>query len=271
MFQLEKETSSEYLGLSNLNLSSTEPRKYIQRKRPRSMATVTDAKTILTSNEPRKTSLSSSRLSELAKVISPTEKRVTIKAPTDELAKTNGSSSRGDDKSETGRIDDKMASSKPASTQNGDEWTEISLNNSPDEIYYNNEMYSDDDDQIPYKPLPSELSPESAGEPGIISTTTTTTTAPKLMAGAVTIVRDDSSSRERRKAQLINQKSLPATMEMNELTMSVERKAEVTRSPSIKGKGKLDGSLANWISRSSAAGETSCISSGENNKSEIQL
>lgn len=47
-------------------------------------------------------------------------------------------------------------------TQNGEEWTEISLNNSPDEIFYNNDVYSDEEDQIPYKPLPMDLSPETA-------------------------------------------------------------------------------------------------------------
>ncbi|CAK9817554.1 SH3 domain-binding protein 5-like [Anthophora quadrimaculata] len=183
--RVDREPSSEYLGLSNLNLSSTEPRKYIKRDRPKSIAT-TDTKHIITLNQ---TSYSTSRLSDLSNILSPIEKNMKIQTPVDTTNNTN-----------------------PV-VQNGEEWTEISLNNSPDEIYYHNEVYSDEEDQIPYKPLPMDLSPEG-----------------------------------------------------NEVTLSNEKKADVTRSPSIKSKSKLDGSLTNWITRSSAGGEASGGSSANSSR-----
>ncbi|XP_011264206.1 uncharacterized protein LOC105256184 isoform X1 [Camponotus floridanus] len=210
--RVERDFSSEYLGLNNLNLSSTEPRKYIKRDRPRSIAT-TDSKHIV----PTLNHMSSSApgLADLSGIISPIEKRVKIQTPVNDN-KNN------------------------AATQNGDEWTEISLNNSPDEIYYNNDMYSDEEDQIPYKPLPMDLSPETTQQ------ISATAEPPK-----------EQTNRKR----LVTQKSLPTISKVNEVTLSEEKKAEVTRSPSVKNKGKLDGSLANWITRSSAGGETSAGSS----------
>ncbi|XP_076621815.1 uncharacterized protein LOC143342143 isoform X2 [Colletes latitarsis] len=209
---------SEYLGLNNLNLSSTEPRKYIKRDRPKSIAT-TDTKHIILLNQ---TSSSTSQLSDLSNIISPIEKRVTIQAP----VVTNNSNT---------------------TVQNGEEWTEISLNNSPDEVYYNNEVYSDEEDQIPYKPLPMDLSPESSNP---------------VANGANIQPFGEGSSRRK----LITQKSLPAISKGNEVTLSAEKKAEVTRSPSIKNKSKIDSSLANWITRSSAGGEISGGSSANSSR-----
>ncbi|XP_050445446.1 uncharacterized protein LOC126848501 isoform X2 [Cataglyphis hispanica] len=210
--RIERDSSSEYLGLNNLNLSSTEPRKYIKRDRPRSIAT-TDSKHIVpTLNH---TSSSAPGLADLSGIISPIERRVKIQTPVND-------------------------NQNNATTHNGDEWTEISLNNSPDEIYYNNDMYSDEDDQIPYKPLPMDLSPENTQQ------ISATVEPPK-----------EQTNRKR----LITQKSLPTMSKVNEVTLSEEKKAEVTRSPSVKNKGKLDGSLANWIIRSSAGGEASGASS----------
>ena len=151
-------------------------------------------------------------------IISPVEKRVKIQTPVNDR-KNNSTNS-----------------------QNGEEWTEISLNNSPDEIYYNNDVYSDEEDQIPYKPLPMDLSPELA------QTINATSEPPK-----------EQISRRR----LVTQKSLPTMSKVNEVTLSEEKKAEVTRSPSVKNRSKLDGSLANWITRSSAGGETSGGSSSK--------
>nr|XP_012139601.1 PREDICTED: uncharacterized protein LOC100880677 isoform X3 [Megachile rotundata]XP_012139602.1 PREDICTED: uncharacterized protein LOC100880677 isoform X3 [Megachile rotundata] len=207
--RIDKESSSEYLGLSNLNLSSTEPRKYIKRDRPKSIA-ATDTKHIITLNQ---TSSSTSRLSDLSNILSPIEKKVKIQTPVD----TNTANS---------------------AVHNGEEWTEISLNNSPDEMYYNNEVYSDEEDQIPYKPLPMDLSPEGSNVPA---------------NGANIQSFSDASSRKK----LITQKSLPTMLKGNEVTLSNEKKAEVTRSPSMKSKSKIDSSLANWITRSSAGGEAS--------------
>lgn len=202
------------MGLSNLNLSSTEPRKYIKRDRPKSIA-ATDTKHIITLNQ---TSSSTSRLSDLSNILSPIEKRVKIQTPVD-TKNTN------------------------TTVQNGEEWTEISLNNSPDEIYYNNEVYSDDEDQIPYKPLPMDLSPESNNPP---------------VNGANIESFNELSSRKK----LVTQKSLPTMPKGNEISLSNEKKIEVTRSPSIKNKSKLDTSLTNWITRSSAGSEASGGSSG---------
>ena len=214
-FQIDREPSSEYLGLSNLNLSSTEPRKYIKRDRPKSIAT-TDTKHIITLNQ---TSSSTSRLSDLSNILSPVEKRVKIQTPVDSK-NTN------------------------TTVQNGEEWTEISLNNSPDEVYYNNEVYSDEEDQIPYKPLPMDLSPESNNPP---------------TNGANIQLFNETASQKK----LVTQKSLPTMPKGNEVSLSSEKKAEVTRSPSVKSKSKLDSSLANWITRSSVAGEASGGSSSK--------
>ncbi|XP_011143176.1 uncharacterized protein LOC105185400 isoform X2 [Harpegnathos saltator] len=205
--KIDRDSSSEYLGLNNLNLSSTEPRKYIKRDRPRSIA-ATDSKHIVPLNH---TSSSAPGLADLSGIISPVEKRVKIQSPVKD-SKSN------------------------IATQNGEEWTEISLNNSPDEIYYNNDVYSDEEDQIPYKPLPMDLSPEIA----------------QPISATVEPLKEQSNRK-----RLITQKSLPTISKVNEVTLSEEKKAEVTRSPSVKNRGKLDGSLANWITRSSAGGEAS--------------
>lgn len=212
-FQIERDSSSEYLGLNNLNLSSTEPRKYIKRDRPRSIA-ATDSKHIVSLNH---TSSSAPGLTDLSGIISPVEKRVKIQTP----------------------VNDRKHNSN---SQNGDEWTEISLNNSPDEIYYNNDVYSDEEDQIPYKPLPMDLSPE--------------------LAQAINVIAEPPKEQTNRK-RLVSQKSLPTMSKVNEVTLSEETKAEVTRSPSVKNRSKLDSSLANWITRSSAGGETSGGSSSK--------
>ncbi|KYM98605.1 PREDICTED: uncharacterized protein LOC108777378 [Cyphomyrmex costatus] len=206
--RIEKDSSSEYLGLNNLNLSSTEPRKYIKRDRPRSIA-ATDSKHIVSLNH---TSSSAPGLTDLSGIISPIEKRVKIQTPVNDR-KNNSTNS-----------------------QNGEEWTEISLNNSPDEVYYNNDVYSDEEDQIPYKPLPMDLSPE--------------------LAQTINATIDPAKEQTSRK-RLVTQKSLPTMSKVNEVTLSEEKKAEVTRSPSVKNRSKLDSTLANWITRSSAGGETS--------------
>jgi hypothetical protein len=198
-----------------LNLSSTEPRKYIKRDRPRSIAT-TDSKHIVPLNH---TSTSTPGLADISGIISPVEKRVKIQSPVN------------DNKNNT-----------MTTAQNGEEWTEISLNNSPDEVYYNNEVFSDEEDQIPYKPLPMELSPE--------------------MAQPIDVVTEASKEQNARK-RLVTQKSLPTISKVNEVSLSDEKKAEVTRSPSVKNRNKLDNSLANWISRSSAGSEASGGSSSK--------
>ncbi|XP_012220612.2 uncharacterized protein [Linepithema humile] len=210
--RIERDSSSEYLGLNNLNLSSTEPRKYIKRDRPRSIA-ATDSKHIVSLNH---TSSSAPGLTDLSGIISPVEKRVKIQTPMND-------------------------NKKNTTTQNGEEWTEISLNNSPDEIYYNNDVYSDEEDQIPYKPLPMDLSPEIA----------------QSVAATVEPSKEEQSNRKK----LVTQKSLPTMSKVNEVSLSEEKKAEVTRSPSVKHKGKLDGSLTNWITRSSVSDEASAGSS----------
>ncbi|XP_017761541.1 PREDICTED: uncharacterized protein LOC108551785 isoform X2 [Eufriesea mexicana] len=216
--RIDREPSSEYLGLNNLNLSSTEPRKYIKRDRPKSIAT-TDTKHIITINQ---TSSSTSRLSDLSNILSPIEKRVKIQTPID-TKDTN------------------------TTIPNGEEWTEISLNNSPDEMYYNTEIYCDEEDQIPYKPLPMDLSPEGNNPP---------------TNGANIQSFGEESSRKK----LITQKSLPAMPKGNEVSLSNEKKTEVTRSPSVKSKSKLDTSLTNWITRSSAGGEASAGSSANSSR-----
>ena len=189
-------------------MSSTEPRRYIKRDRPRSIAT-TDAKHITAVQN--QTSASTSNLPDITKVLSPIEKKVKILTPKKEN-ESNG-------------------------IQNGDEWTEISLNNSPEEIYYNNDAYFDEEEnEIPYKPLGTDLSPELSN-----------------------ITGDDNVKHKK----LVTQKSLPAMTEKNEISLTEEKKAQVTRSPSFKRKGKLDSCLATWISRNSVAGEMSVGSSGK--------
>lgn len=160
---------------------------------------------------------------DLSGIISPVEKRVKIQSPV------------------SGGKSDNVA----AAIHNGEEWTEISLNNSPDEVYYNNEVFSDEEDQIPYKPLPMDLSPET-----VQSTGTVTAEPPP---------REQPATRKR----LVTQKSLPTMSKVNEVSLSEEKKAEVTRSPSVKNRGKLDSSIANWITRSSAGGEASGGSSSK--------
>ncbi|XP_033213005.1 uncharacterized protein LOC117170363 [Belonocnema kinseyi] len=201
--KIERDPSSEYLGLCNLSLSSNEPRRYIKRDRPQSIAT-TDAKH--TSAMQNKTSASTPRLSDLSGV----EKKVKITSPR-----------------------------KDKNRENGEEWTEISLNNSPEETFYNNEAFSDDEDgKIPYKRLPIDLSLE--GE----------------------IVE---RSGEKRKNKLVTQQSLPAMPKTHEVSLSDESKAEVTRSP-IKSRSKVDSRIANWISRNSVTGETSGNSSANSSR-----
>ncbi|XP_014598960.1 PREDICTED: uncharacterized protein LOC106784187 isoform X2 [Polistes canadensis] len=217
--KIERNPSSEYLGLNNMNLSTSEPRKYIKRDRPRSIAT-TDTKHIVQLNH---TSSSTSRLSDLSNIISPIEKKVKIQSP----------------------VRDEKSNS---AMQNGEEWTEISLNNSPDEIYYNNDIYSDEEDQIPYKPLPMDLSPEIVNLP--------------ILPINVQVLYNDQNIRKR----LVSQKSLPSMTRTNEVSLSEEKRAEVTRSPSVRSKGKLDTSLASWITRSSAASEISDGSSANSSR-----
>ncbi|XP_076756835.1 uncharacterized protein LOC143426958 isoform X2 [Xylocopa sonorina] len=216
--RIDRESSSKYLDLSNLNLSNTEPRKYIKRDRPKSIAT-TDTKHIISLNQ---TSSSTSRLSDLSSILSPIEKRVKIQTPVD-------------------------TSSKNTTVQNGEEWTEISLTNSPDEVYYNNEVYSDEEDQIPYKPLPIDLSPDGS--------------IPSINGANIHSLNEASSRKK-----LITQKSLPTLPKGNEISLSNEKKTEVTRSPSMKSKSKLDTSLTNWITRSSAGGEASGGSSANSSR-----
>lgn len=187
-----------------MSLSSTEPRRYIKRERPRSIA-ATDSKHIFKMQN--ESSGSCPRLKEGVKnVISPLEKKVKISSP-----------------------------KKENHPENGEEWTEINLNNSPEENFYN-EAFSDEEEQIPYKRLPLDLSPE--GE-----------------------VLEEHG--EKRRNKLVTQKSLPSMPKTNEVSLSEERKAEVTRSPSMKSRSKVDNRIANWISRSSVAGEASGSSSGE--------
>lgn len=154
-----------------------------------------------------KISASTPRLSDLSGMVSPVEKKVKITSPR-----------------------------KEKNHENGEEWTEISLNNSPEETFYNNEAFSDEEEQIPYKRLPMDLRPEGeiVERPG-----------------------------EKMKNQLVTQQSLPAMPKTNEVSLSDENKAEVTRSPSIKNRSKVDSRIANWISRSSVTGETSGSSSGK--------
>ncbi|XP_008216957.1 uncharacterized protein LOC100121161 isoform X2 [Nasonia vitripennis] len=210
--KVEKNPSSEYLSSGTRNMSSTEPRRYIKRNRPRSIAT-TDAKHIMPVQN--QTSASTSNLPDITRVLSPVEKKVKIQSPKKEK-ESNG-------------------------VHNGDEWTEINLNNSPEEVYYNNETYSDEEDQIPYKPLGTDLSPE--------------------------ITNNTSGTNENtRRNKLVTQKSLPAMAEKNEISLTEEKKAQVTRSPSFKRKGKLDSCLATWISRNSIAGEMSAGSSASSSR-----
>lgn len=201
--------NSEYVGKS-ISVSSTEPRRYIKRDRPRSIAT-TDAKDI--TNVQNQTRASTSNLPDITKVISPIGKKVQIHAPKKDK-ESNG-------------------------MQNGDEWTEINLHNSPEEVCVNNkDAYSDEEDQIPYKPLGADLSPE------------------------ITQGLNESSDSAKRK-KLVSQKSLPSMTEKNEISLTQENKAQITRSPSFKRKGKLDSCIATWLSRNSVGSEASAESSSK--------
>lgn len=192
------------------NMSSSEPRRYIKRERPRSVAT-TDFKNTSNQNQNQNSASTSSLSGFIDKLTSPTEKKVKIQLPKKEIESNN--------------------------VQKSDEWTEISLNNSPEEIDCNNEVYSEEEEQIPYKPLERELSPDS-----------------------VNATNNKNENPKRKK--LVTQKSLPAMTEKNEVSLSEEKKAQVTRSPSFKRKGKLDTCLSTWISRNSMTGEMSAASSG---------
>ncbi|XP_015115818.1 uncharacterized protein LOC107040303 isoform X2 [Diachasma alloeum] len=210
--KIEREPSTEYLGLTTINMSSTEPRKYIKREnRPRNVSTCTSS-----------SSTPSTQKNSQKKVEFSSEKKI-----------------------------DEEKEEECHRGQNGEEWTEISLNNSPDEIYYNNDVYSDEEDhQIPYKPLPSELSPDS-GTASIISG------------------HRQQPIGERNK-RLVNQQSLPNDWEGDgdgkEGTNSGGDLLE--KNPSGRNRGKLDSSLANWISRSSAAnsGQPNCSSSSNSSR-----
>ncbi|XP_063984931.1 uncharacterized protein LOC135166540 isoform X2 [Diachasmimorpha longicaudata] len=206
--KVEREPSPEYLGLTTINMSSTEPRKYIKREnRPRISGCCTSTSSPSTQSFQQKIEVMSERKIDEAK---------------------GEECHRG---------------------QNGDEWTEISLNNSPDEIYYNNDVYSDEEDQqIPYKPLPSELSPDS---------------------GTASIISGPRQSNSARNRRLVNQQSLPVdwsgdgdgTEGRNSGTEAMEKNI------SGRNRGKLDSSLANWISRSSAANSgASCGSSSNSSR-----
>lgn len=203
---MEKDVSSD-LFLSCLNYSSTEPRKYIKKDRPRSFA-ATDTKHIPS----MKSSLSVSHHTNLSNATSDLETQK-VRSP------ENGGGSEKVEKNE--------------------EWSEISLNNSPEEYFRNEECFSDEEEQIPYKLLPAELSPE------------------KRNAIAV--------KEQRRK--LVTQKSLPTMLPRSN---DEEKKSQVSGSPSSKKKGKLESgsSIATWISRNSnvcnVIGESSAGSSGNN-------
>lgn len=190
-------------------MSSSEPRRYIKKDRPRSIVSA-DSKHITTNHNQNGASLSNS-CNAVDHSTSLTEKKVKIQLPKKENESNN--------------------------LQNVDEWTEISLNNSPEELPIESEVYSDEEDQVPYKPLERELSPESS------------------------MVSSNTKGNVKRK-KLVTQKSLPAMAEKNEISLSDEKKAQVTRSPSFKRKGKLDNCLPTWISRNSAGGEMSAGSSG---------
>ncbi|KAK0086834.1 hypothetical protein PV326_005430 [Microctonus aethiopoides] len=237
---IERDSSMEFMGLSNIkNLSSTEPRKYIKRERPRSIAA-------LSINSPQ-ASQACAPLSQLnfcksfSTSSTPNFQDNQIASNDITMLKRDNCNNQNDDSDNNHEIiDDKTA-------QNNDEWTEISLNNSPDTIFYNNEMYSDDDDQIPYKPMSCELSPDT-GHVGTFSTE-------QSVIG---------------KKRLVNQQSLPAMLENNELTITTKRKLEMSRSPSNKSRGKLDSSLANWITRSSAGNSAESSSGVSGNSSRRQ-
>lgn len=182
--------NDEHCNKSTIIMSSTEPRRYIKRDR---IATP-DAKNTLNQNI-----ASSSNLPDISRILSPIEKKVKIQFP------TNEKESKG--------------------VQNGEEWTEINLNNSPENIHCKDEIFSDDEDQIP----------------------------------------DDASTHSTntiKQKKLVSQKSLPVMIENNDISLSKEKKAQVTRSPSFKKKGKLDSCLATWITRNSITGEISAESSG---------
>ncbi|XP_066597203.1 uncharacterized protein [Prorops nasuta] len=209
--ECKKDESTEYKGLSNISVLTIEKRQYIKKDRPRSIA-VADTRHIESLQV--QTCSSASRLNDIIRVISPVEKRVQIKSPATENNKNS------------------------VVLNNGEEWTEISLKNSPDDIFYNNERYSDEEEeQIPYKPLPMDLSPETSNEPHT------------LVGG-----RFDGEHNIRKR--LVSQKSLPVMPRTNEVTLSEEIKTEVTRSPSTRSKGKHDTGLANWITRSSVGNES---------------
>ncbi|XP_011312214.1 uncharacterized protein [Fopius arisanus] len=190
--KIEGNPSKEYLGLATLNMSSTEPRKYIKRE-----------------NRPVST------------VMTPESQPPAYRGPAspscEDKVHTYNSNIKIDEK-EKGQGEKEACSRE----HNGEEWTEISLNNSPDDIYYNNDVYSDEEDQIPYKPLPSEVSPDSGS------------------ASMVSGFNDQLPQMSGRKKKLVNQQSLPVDWSGN------------SQSPA-RVKGKLDSSLASWITRSSAA------------------
>ncbi|XP_044590238.1 SH3 domain-binding protein 5-like isoform X1 [Cotesia glomerata] len=247
------QNTTEYLGLNNVNVSSTEPRKYIKRKRPQSIASLS---TIKNTQLPQKTSVSTPRLSEVITTLSPSAAASSSSSSSSNLAQI-GSNQLKRSKSSSNKLNHDIKNPNHQQnnknidhTENNEKWTEISLNNSPDDIYYNNEMYSDEDDQIPYKPLPSELSPESM------------------------IVTSGSSDTKdaRNKKCLSHQQSLPATVQNNEMTIGEHKKSEITRSPSTKSRGKLDSSLTNWITKNSAVyGESSCTSGNSARRQSLDM
>ncbi|XP_012259305.2 uncharacterized protein LOC105687914 isoform X1 [Athalia rosae] len=214
--KVDNDPSSEYLGLSNLNLCSTEPRKYIKRDRPRSIPT-TEVKHINTiENQSSTSSPHLSNTTSLSRV-----KKTKIISPPESEKKNNA-------------------------VHNGDEWTEISLGNSLEETCYNDENYSDEDDPIPYKPLPMDFSPDANNSMTINDDSTQTKEAPVYK-------------------KLVTQQSLPAMSKTYDITPN-DNKVEVIRSRSIRNRAKLDSRVANWISRSAAACDASCSSSNSSSR-----
>ncbi|XP_034950267.1 uncharacterized protein [Chelonus insularis] len=239
--KIQRDSSSEYIGLNNLNLSSTEPRKYITRDKP--FNTTSAIKSSKSSQINNSTSPSSEvTLSPTSTVNSTINDRRSLQLN----SCTSDSSLQKVEKqnkklNENHNNDSKIESIE--TIENGERWTEISLTNSPDDIYYNNDVYSDDDDQIPYKPLPSELSLESVN---------------------FTTISEESTAMKKR---LVNQQSLPAMLQNTELTSEDKQKLDITRSPSVKCRGRLDSSLSNWITRSSVvSGESTSGASGNSSR-----
>lgn len=154
-------SSTEYLGLSTLNMSSTEPRKYIKRERP-----------IKSPHETQKVPINLNKFefpaqNDTNKFEFPAQKDSNKShSPAEKSSNKVKFPAQIEEDSFSREIQINLNKKARETGENGEEWTEISLNNSPDDIYYNNDVYSDEDDPIPYKPLPSELSPDSGTASG---------------------------------------------------------------------------------------------------------